>query len=154
MHPKRKQRLIVILFIVVVSSAGVGLTLYSLGNNLNLFYPPSSIVDGTAPVNTSIRAGGCVVPGSVERSTDGIDVSFKVTDGAVQLPVTYNKILPDLFSEGEAVVLTGKLNESGIFVATKVLAKHDENYTPPEVSDSLQGSGEHQAVCEELSYDS
>jgi len=155
MHPKRKQRLILVVFIVVLSSTAVGLTIYSLRENLNLFYPPSSIVRGDAPAHKTIRAGGCVVPGSVVRSPDSLEVAFSVTDGMAELLVTYDLILPDLFSEGEAVVLTGQLDSSGVFVATKVLAKHDENYTPPEVADTVQTDGaEHAKTCKGLDYDS
>ncbi|SMF41016.1 cytochrome c-type biogenesis protein CcmE [Alteromonadaceae bacterium Bs31] len=155
MHPKRKQRLILVLFIVVLSSTAIGLTIYAFKENLNLFYPPSKIVDGTAPTGKSIRAGGCVVPGSVKMASDSLVVNFNVTDGMAELAVSYDKILPDLFDEGEAVVLTGELNDEGVFMATKVLAKHDESYMPPEVADTIQSQGaEHMKTCEGLNYDS
>ena len=153
MHPVRKQRLIVIVFIVVFSSLAVGLLTYALRENINLFYPPSKLVTGEAPVDKPIRAGGCVLPGSVKRATDSLAVSFLITDGAAQVEVNYTGILPDLFSEGEAVVANGRLSGDGVFVASEVLAKHDENYTPPEVSEAVQQQGQqHAQGCEGLNY--
>ncbi|WP_018276244.1 cytochrome c maturation protein CcmE [Teredinibacter turnerae] len=155
MHPKRKQRLILVLFVVLVSSVGVSLTLYALNENINLFYPPTKIVNGEAPSGRTIRAGGCVVPGTVTRAKDNLEIDFDVTDGVSELSVTYDGILPDLFAEGEAVVLTGMLDNDGVFVATKVLAKHDENYMPPEVADTVTTDGaEHMKTCKGISYDS
>lgn len=158
MHPIRKQRLWTVILIIITSSVAVGLTLFTLGENLNHFYPPSKLTGSDAPFDRLIRAGGCVVPGSVERSKVNLDVSFVVTDGMEELNVVYSGILPDLFSEGEAAVLTGKLNQQRTFVASKVLAKHDETYTPSEVADTVttdQPEGqEHMAVCEALKYDS
>lgn len=139
MHPIRKQRLLLVLGIVVVSGLAAGLLTYALRGNLNLFYPPSKILAGEAPVGKTIRAGGCVVPGTINKAGDSLKVSFDVTDGLAVLPVTYEGILPDLFGEGEAAVLTGQLQQSGSFQATEVLAKHDETYMPPEVADTLQG---------------
>ncbi len=138
MHPQRKQRLIIILFMVVFSSVAVGLMAYALRENINLFYPPSKIVAGEAPIDTRIRAGGCVMPGTVARSAESLQVSFLVTDGVAELEIHYEGILPDLFAEGEAVVVNGRLSGDGIFMASEVLAKHDETYTPPEVAESIQ----------------
>ncbi|WP_075184639.1 cytochrome c maturation protein CcmE [Teredinibacter haidensis] len=155
MHPKRKQRLILVIFIVVLSSATIGLTVFALRENLNLFYPPSVIVRGEAPVDKTIRAGGCVVPGSLKRAQDSLKIDFNITDGMAEMTVQHEGILPDLFAEGEAVVLTGKLNGKGVFMASKVLAKHDENYTPPEVADSMKPTGDgHTASCKGIDYDS
>jgi cytochrome c-type biogenesis protein CcmE len=152
MHPVRKQRLIMVIFIVVFASVAVGLMAYALRENINLFYPPAKIVSGEAPVDKRIRAGGCVLPGQVKRASDSLDVSFLITDGAANVEVHFTGILPDLFAEGEAVVVNGRLNGDGVFMATEVLAKHDENYTPPEVAESMQGTGEHQNTCEGMSY--
>ncbi|VUD48101.1 Cytochrome c-type biogenesis protein CcmE [Thalassocella blandensis] len=158
MHPVRKQRLYLVLFIVLASSVGVGLVLYALQENMNLFYPPTKIVNGEAPLDKTIRAGGCVVPGSVVRDDKSLKVAFSVTDGASVLPVHYEGLLPDLFSEGEAAVLTGQVDHQGIFNATEVLAKHDETYMPPEVADAMQQKSpdykEHTATCGEIKYDS
>lgn len=158
MHPVRKQRLITVLFIVVVSSVVVGLVLYAARESINLFYPPQKIVAGEAPIGRAIKAGGCVVPGSVVRSKTSLDIRFEITDGVASIPVEYTGILPDLFAEGEAAVIDGKLDENLTMFATRVLAKHDETYTPTEVSDSLNADqpegAEHVKTCEVLEYDS
>ena len=137
MHPIRKQRLQIVLLIVIASSAAVGLVAYMLGQNANYFFTPSQVLQGEAPDNVTIRASGMVVKGSIERSTDSLDVSFLVTDGMANLRVNYSGILPDLFAEDEAAIATGRLDENNVLQATQVLAKHDENYTPPEVADAM-----------------
>ena len=137
MHPIRKQRLQVVLLIVVASSLAAGLIAYMLGQNANYFFTPSQVLQGEAPENVTIRAGGMVVEGSIERSVDSLDVSFLVTDGLGNLKVSYSGILPDLFAEGEAAIATGKLDVDRVLRASQVLAKHDENYTPPEVADAM-----------------
>lgn len=152
MHPQRKQRLYIVLFIVVFSSLAVGLMTYALRENINLFYPPSKIAAGDVPHNTRIRAGGCVMPGSVVRSRENLDVSFVITDGVAKVNVTYSGILPDLFAEGEAAVINGIVTDTGAIKASEVLAKHDETYMPPEVAEAMKGKGEHQATCGVLDY--
>ena len=137
MHPIRKQRLQIVLLIVIASSAAVGLVAYMLGQNANYFFTPSQVLQGEAPDNVTIRAGGMVVKGSIERSTDSLDVSFLVTDGMANLRVSYSGILPERFAEDEAAIATGRLDENNVLQATQVLAKHDENYTPPEVADAM-----------------
>ena len=137
MHPIRKQRLQIVLLIVVASSLAAGLIAYMLGQNANYFFTPSQVLQGEAPENVTIRAGGMVVEGSIERSVDSLDVSFLVTDGLGNLKVSYSGILPDLFAEGEAAIATGKLDVDRVLRASQVLAKHDENYTPPEVADAM-----------------
>lgn len=137
MHPIRKQRLQIVLLIVIASSAAVGLVAYMLGQNANYFFTPSQVLQGEAPDNVTIRAGGMVVKGSIERSTDSLDVSFLVSDGMANLKVSYSGILPDLFAEDEAAIAIGKLDKNNVLQATQVLAKHDENYTPPEVADAM-----------------
>ncbi len=158
MHPVRKQRLINVLFIVFGSTLAVGLAVFAMRENINLFYPPSKIVSGEAPIGKTIRAGGCVVPGSIVRDSESLKVSFDVTGGGDSVTIQYEGLLPDLFAEGEAAVATGKLGEDGIFVATEVLAKHDENYTPVEVEDTLaeeaQDYAQHAKTCEGLDYGS
>ncbi|HCS28709.1 MAG TPA: cytochrome c maturation protein CcmE [Spongiibacteraceae bacterium] len=138
MHPLRRQRLMIVLFIVMAAGLAVALLGYALRQNINLFYPPSAIAAGEAPVGRDIRAGGMVLEGSIQRAADSLDVSFIVTDYQANVPVTYTGILPDLFSEGEGVVVAGQLDDQGVFRASQVLAKHDENYMPPEVSDALE----------------
>ncbi len=152
MHPVRKQRLMIVFFIVVFSSIAVGLMAYALRENINLFYPPSKIAAGDVPHNTRIRAGGCVKPGSVQRSDTSLEIHFLITDGMADVKVNFNGILPDLFAEGEAAVINGVVTESGEINASEVLAKHDENYTPPEVADAMKDKGEHQKTCEGLKY--
>ncbi|MEE4279021.1 MAG: cytochrome c maturation protein CcmE [Halieaceae bacterium] len=138
MHPQRRQRLWVVLSIIVFSSAAVGLAAYALRGNINLFYPPAAIAAGEAPVDTPIRVGGMVVDGSVQRASDSLQVRFDVTDHAATVTVVYEGILPDLFAEGEGVVASGRLGADGTLRADEVLAKHDENYMPPEVADALE----------------
>jgi cytochrome c-type biogenesis protein CcmE len=155
MHPVRKQRLFIILFVIIFSSIAVLLMTYALRENINLFYPPSKIVAGEVPLNTRIRGGGCVVPGSIVRSTESLQIDFRITDGHAEVPVRYTGILPDLFAEGEAAVATGMIDDMGIFQATEVLAKHDETYMPPEVAEAMaqasQATGtEHQATCNKI----
>jgi len=138
-HPKRKQRLIVALVIVVLSSVTIGLITYALRGNINLFYSPSQVAAGEAPIDRQIRVGGMVVEGSIQRSETDLDTTFWVTDYEASVAVQYSGILPDLFAEGEGVVAEGTLDESGMLIATQVLAKHDENYMPPEVAAALEG---------------
>lgn len=141
MHPLRKQRLIIVLFVVLFSSAAIGLVAYALRGNINLFFPPAEIAAGKAPVGQAIRVGGMVADGSVKRSDGSLEVRFDITDFQATVPVVYEGILPDLFGEGQGAVASGVLDENGTLLATEVLAKHDENYMPPEVADALEKSG-------------
>lgn len=140
MHPVRKQRLGIVIFILLASAAAAAFLGFALRENINLFYPPSDIVAGEAPTDRKIRAGGMVEEGSVLRADDSLKVRFKVTDYSASVEVAYEGILPDLFAEGEGVVVTGMLGQDGVFQASEVLAKHDENYMPPEVSEALKKS--------------
>ncbi|WP_207063275.1 cytochrome c maturation protein CcmE [Motiliproteus sp. SC1-56] len=141
MTPKRKKRMAFVLSIVVGVSLAVGLSLYGLNQNINLFFSPTQIAAGEAPVGQRIRAGGMVVDGSVQRDPQSLKVSFGLTDYAETVTVSYDGILPDLFREGQGIVAQGVMNDSGIFVASEVLAKHDENYMPPEVQEALEAAG-------------
>lgn len=141
MHPVRKQRLLIVLFVVVFSSAAVGLVAYALRGNINLFYPPAEVAQGKAPVGTPIRVGGMVREGSVQRSDGSLEIAFVITDFEADVPVVYEGILPDLFDEGQGAVASGELTEEGVLMASEVLAKHDENYMPPEVAEALEKSG-------------
>ncbi len=145
MHPVRKQRLLLVCFIVVFSSVAVGLIAYGLRGNINLFYPPAEIAAGKAPVGQPIRLGGMVVEGSVRREPGTLRVAFDVTDYRATVTAVYTGILPDLFAEGEGVVAAGVLDENGVLQASEVLAKHDENYMPPEVAEAL-GEAHQQAT--------
>ncbi|SNC67297.1 cytochrome c-type biogenesis protein CcmE [Marinobacter sp. es.048] len=138
MHPIRKKRLTIVLFLLVGLGIAVSLTTYALRQNINLFYDPTQISAGEAPLDVRIRAGGMVEEGSVLRDPDSLMVEFKVTDFNASVPVQYTGILPDLFAEGQGVVAMGRLDNNGRFVADQVLAKHDENYMPPEVADALE----------------
>ena len=113
----------------------------ALKENINLFYNPSQVVNGEAPVNRTFRLGGLVVNGSVKRQKD-LDIEFAVTDTAESVVVHYTGILPDLFREGQGIIALGKLGDGKVFRADQVLAKHDENYMPPEVSEAIQSAHE------------
>jgi cytochrome c-type biogenesis protein CcmE len=137
MTPKRKQRLILVCLLIAGVGGAVALALNALNKNINLFYSPSQVASGEAPENTTFRLGGMVVEGSVKRSDKDLNVYFDLTDTAQVVTVMYNGILPDLFREGQGIVTTGSM-QNGEFVAQQVLAKHDETYMPPEVSDALK----------------
>jgi cytochrome c-type biogenesis protein CcmE len=140
MHPLRKQRLIIVLLIVVASSVAIALVVYALRDNMNLFYEPVRVAQGEAPIDKKIRVGGMVVINSVQRDAESLAVRFKLTDYQAEVDVEYTGILPDLFAEDAGAVVTGKLTSNGLFVADQVLAKHDENYMPPEVAKALEGN--------------
>ncbi len=141
MNAVRKKRLFIVLAIVAGVGIAVALALSALQQNINLFYTPTQIANGEAPVDTRIRAGGLVEEGSVKRSSDSLQTDFVVTDGAAQVTIRFHGILPDLFREGQGIVAMGKVDDSGILLADEVLAKHDENYMPPEVKQALEQSG-------------
>ena len=138
MHPKRRRRLALVLGLLAGAGVATTLALRALDENLNLFYPPADLIAGEAPVGKRIRAGGMVEMGSLEYGRDGLEVHFRVTDlEANSFAVRYEGILPDLFREGQGVIATGKLAASGVFEAELLLAKHDENYMPPELADIM-----------------
>ncbi|MCK9238207.1 MAG: cytochrome c maturation protein CcmE [Thiopseudomonas sp.] len=141
MNPVRKKRLTIILAIVLGIAATLGLGLYALQENINLFYTPTEIMNGQAPQDARIRAGGLVKEGSVQRNEDALTVTFVVTDGDADVTISYRGILPDLFREGQGIVALGRLNAERVLVSDEVLAKHDENYMPPEVGDALAKTG-------------
>lgn len=138
MNPERRRRLVLVVFIVSVTTIGVGLVAYALRENINLFYTPSQVSVGDAPLGSRIRVGGMVVVGSLSRSADSLLVNFLVTDGIAQVKISYKGILPDMFAENEAAVVTGVLTSKKLFMADEVMAKHDEKYVPPEVSDAME----------------
>ncbi|HEX5677328.1 MAG TPA: cytochrome c maturation protein CcmE [Alcanivorax sp.] len=141
MNPVRKQRLLVVLAVLAGLAVAVGLTVYALRQNINLFYSPQQIVNGEAPVGAKMRVGGLVEHGSVRRDPDTLKVVFTVTDGKGSFDIHYQGILPDLFREGQGVVANGTLVSRDRFEADEVLAKHDETYMPPEVQDALEEAG-------------
>ena len=135
MTPARKKRLALIMLMLAGVAVGVGLALKSLDENIMFFFTPSEVLSGKAPKNRLFRMGGMVVDGSVSRPGDGLTVKFDLTDNEHQVRVSFAGILPDLFREGQGIIANGKLDDSGEFVAEEVLAKHDENYMPPELAD-------------------
>ena len=110
----------------------------ALQENINLFFSPSQVVTGEAPANTPFRLGGMVVDGSVRRNDESLEIQFDLTDTAKTVTVAYTGILPDLFREGQGIVAQGSLGTNGVFNASQVLAKHDETYMPPEVTEALE----------------
>jgi cytochrome c-type biogenesis protein CcmE len=138
MKPARKQRLILIALMVIGAGIATAFALKSFNDNLMYFFSTTDVVDGKAPKDALFRLGGMVVKGSVARPGQDLTVRFKLTDFNKEVTVQYTGILPDLFREGQGIVAHGRLNEQGVFVAEEVLAKHDENYMPPEVAGSLK----------------
>ncbi len=134
MTPARKKRLLLIALMLAGVGVGVGFALKSLDENIMFFFTPTEVMAGKAPKNKLFRMGGMVVNGSVDRPGDGLTVKFDLTDNEKQVTVRYAGILPDLFREGQGIIANGRLNDGGEFVAEEVLAKHDENYMPPELA--------------------
>jgi cytochrome c-type biogenesis protein CcmE len=141
MTPTRKRRLIAA--ILILAGVGIASTIafYSLQENLLYFQSPSDLAQQPIPPGRQFRLGGLVKPGSVTRPGENLATRFVVTDGPEEVVVEYVGILPDLFREGQGVIARGSLDESGTFGASEVLAKHDENYMPPEVAEALEESG-------------
>jgi cytochrome c-type biogenesis protein CcmE len=131
--------------LVIVAGVAIAstITIYSLRQNMLFFVSPADITEQNLPLGREFRLGGLVVPGSVRRGADGLAVHFDVTDGAESVSVSFDGILPDLFREGKGVIARGELQSQDLFVAREVLAKHDENYMPPEVADALEEKGMH-----------
>jgi cytochrome c-type biogenesis protein CcmE len=133
----RHKRLSIAVAVVLVIGAAAALILNAFNSNLVFFFSPSQIASKEAPVGRTFRVGGLVVAGSVKRT--GVAVDFQITDTVQTVPVHFEGILPDLFKEGKGVVAQGKLQD-GVFVAKEVLAKHDENYMPPEAAEALKNA--------------
>lgn len=145
----RQRRMALVAVLVVGLGTAVGLGLVAFQENLRLFIDPSEVVAGKAPKDRIFRLGGMVKEGSLRTEGDGLTRRFEVTDFAQSVTVVYTGILPDLFREGQGIVANGKLGPDGVFVAEEVLAKHDENYMPPEVAGSLkQADGAPQSLQE------
>ncbi|RMX19234.1 cytochrome c maturation protein CcmE [Legionella jordanis] len=137
MNPVRKRKMLMLVFIVSILAMAAALVLYALRQNISLFYSPSQVIAGEAPANHNIRLGGMVVKGSIIRSKKDLAIQFKLTDFKEEVTVYYRGILPDLFREGQGIVAMGKLSDAHQFQASQILAKHDANYMPPEVKQSL-----------------
>ena len=138
----RHRRLIWILAGVAALGIAVTLVLNAFRSNLVFFFTPTQIADGEAPTGKTFRVGGLVEEGSVKREGDGTTVTFRVTDSAKTIVVSYKGILPDLFKEGRGIVAQGSVQPDGSFHASEVLAKHDENYMPPEAAEALKRAGQ------------
>ena len=141
MTPTRKRRLIAVLAIIAGVGVATTLAVNAFRSNMLYFISPSDVKAGMVQPGTPFRVGGMVVGGSVQRDEGSLLVRFAVTDTAHEVPIEYEGILPDLFREGQGIVAQGKLDADGTFVASQVLAKHDENYMPPEVADALERAG-------------
>lgn len=143
MNPRRKQRLAVVGIIGFLVVSAIGLMLYALNDSIDLFYTPSEIIEGKngqkPQIGQRLRIGGMVVPGSVKRDSESLAVSFDLIDTGPTVTVTYTGILPDLFREGQGIVATGVLTQTGHIKAQEVLAKHDEEYMPPELAEKMKG---------------
>ena len=133
----RQKRFVFIAVAVAAIGVAVGLVLYALRGNVNLYFTPTQVFNNEVPQGRSFRIGGLVEEGSVKREKDGLTTNFVITDTYKKIPVTYKGILPDLFKEGKGVVAQGKM-EANVMFADEVLAKHDENYMPPEAADALK----------------
>jgi cytochrome c-type biogenesis protein CcmE len=138
MRPRHKRFALIIGGVAVLAIAA-GLVLYALNSNIVFFYTPTQVAQEEAPKGRNFRIGGLVETGSVQR--EGTRVTFRVTDNVRQIPVAYTGSLPDLFREGKGVVAQGSLGADGVFTASEVLAKHDENYMPPEAAEALRQAG-------------
>ena len=138
---RKRRRLITVLAGLVALGAATALILAAFNDNLVFFYSPSELAAKHVGPERRIRIGGLVETNSVAKQADGHAVAFRVTDGKTELRVVYDGILPDLFREGQGVVAEGKVGRDGVFIASNVLAKHDEKYMPPEVADALKKSG-------------
>ncbi|WP_420349633.1 cytochrome c maturation protein CcmE [Pelagibius sp.] len=139
---RKRRRLYIVVMAMAVFGAATALVLAALDENLDHFRSPSQLISEPPAPDRGIRLGGLVEEGSIERSDDGLSVTFRVTDLSESVSVSYVGILPDLFREGQGVVTTGSLRSDGTFAAREVLAKHDENYMPREVVDALKASGQ------------
>ncbi len=139
MKPRRKRMITVAALVIGMGITAV-LLVTAFKQNLMYFYTPTQIANGEAAIDKSIRIGGLVMDGSLKRTNGTLDINFEVTDKANQVPVKYTGILPDLFREGQGIVARGKMNAEGFFVADEILAKHDENYMPPEAQDALDAA--------------
>ena len=143
MNPRRKKRMLAVAGVISLIASATGLMLYSLNQNIDLFYTPSEIVngkDGTKPKpGQRLRVGGMVVTGSVVHAQETLSVSFDLVDTGPTVKVVYKGLLPDLFREGQGIVATGKLLDQYTIQADEVLAKHDEEYMPPELAEAMKG---------------
>ncbi|MDX1513663.1 MAG: cytochrome c maturation protein CcmE [Gammaproteobacteria bacterium] len=138
MMTPRRQRMIFVGVMIAGVAAAAALIVAAIGENMLYFFSPTPVRNGEAPAGRTLRVGGLVVPGSIQRDGESLEVSFDLTDNSEVLTVRYTGILPDLFREGQGIVAIGAMNADGSFFAEQVLAKHDEKYMPPEVAEALK----------------
>jgi cytochrome c-type biogenesis protein CcmE len=141
MKPHRRKKLGIILFIAAGLSVAVGFTAYALKQNINMFYTPTQVAEGEVGAGQHFRIGGMVKTGTVLGALDSLKVNFVTTDFVSDVPIQYEGILPDLFREGQGIVAEGEMDAAGVFQASRVLAKHDENFMSPEVKAALDAAG-------------
>ena len=142
MSPRQKQRMYVVIAVIVAAFVVIGFAMFASRDNLNLYYSPEQVHNGEAPFEKTIRVSGLVVPGTLHKGGDSLAVEFALVDGSSeQIIVSYDGILPDLFREGQGIIARGTLVEGNQFVAEEILAKHDEEYMPPEVAATLESQG-------------
>ena len=142
MTPARKKRLALIGLMLAGIAVGLTFALKALDENIMFFFTPSEVAEGMAPKNKLFRMGGMVVDGSVSRPGDGLTAQFDLSDNEHQVTVRYTGILPDLFREGQGIIANGEIGDDGVFIAQEVLAKHDENYMPPEIAEAMKKTHE------------
>ncbi|AND68186.1 cytochrome C biogenesis protein CcmC [Dyella thiooxydans] len=147
MNPTRKRRLIIVVMVLIAAAIAGGLTVFALQQNMNYLFTPSQVQEGQARDYKTFRLGGMVKEGSIQRSSDSLKVTFTVVDADGAMPVEYTGILPDLFRDNQSVITTGHM-ENGHFVATEVLAKHDETYMPKELKDAMAKAHKGRKVAE------
>lgn len=152
MNPTRKRRLIIVLLVVAAAVVAVGLTVFALQQNMNYLFTPSQIQTGEARSYKTFRLGGMVKAGSIQRASDSLKVTFTVVDASGSMPVEYTGILPDLFRDNQSVIATGHMDNAR-FIATEVLAKHDETYMPKELKDAMAKAHEGKQVNEAAGQD-
>ena len=140
MKPHRRKKLGIILFIAAGMSVAVGFIIFALGQNINMFYTPTQVAAGEVPVGQQFRIGGMVKQGSIENDQGSMRIKFVTTDYVSDVPIFYEGILPDLFREGQGLVAEGQIDTAGVFQASRVLAKHDENYMSVEVKAAMDAA--------------
>lgn len=148
MKPHRRKKLGIIIFITAGLSLAIGLSLYALSTNIDLFFTPTQVAAGEVPAGQRIRVGGMVKEGSVQHNQNSLEVNFVTTDYSHDVSVFYSGILPDLFREGQGIVAEGAISPEGVFVASRVLAKHDENYMSVEVKAALDAAEAQRAATQ------
>jgi cytochrome c-type biogenesis protein CcmE len=155
MRLRKKQRLVLIVVSLALLGGAAGLVLGALSDSVAFFATPSDIASGEVDAGKRFRLGGLVVPGSIERAAEDATVSFRLTDQKNEVRVSYHGLLPDLFREGQGIVAEGRIGADGTFVASEVLAKHDETYMPPEAAEALKRAGvwQHEAEAAEIEDD-